>query len=101
MLYVSRLRLRVSHRDPSLVVAQGATRRSYKPFAQCFGASNNSEAKAVLIVKSVNCHNHLVKAMQAVQRTSMAPVNGSGSLLRKRLSLISRYAAAALSMVNE
>lgn len=99
VLYVSRLRLRVSHRDPSLVVAQGATKRSYRPFAQAFG--KQSETRAELIVTAVNCNHLLVKALEAAQRTAMAPVNGNGQQLRARLSRIGHYAAAALSKINE
>lgn len=90
---MSRVRLRVSHRDSALVVAQGATNRSYKPFAQAFG--NSANRKAELIVKAVNCHAHMVKALQACQRTAELPPEGDARL-RTRLALISSYAALAL-----
>lgn len=96
---MKRLRLRVSHDDAALVLAQGTTKRSYKPFAQAFGAAANRNA--TLIVKAVNCNNHMVKALHAVLRTSRLPVNGNGARLRTRLSLIERYASTALSQVEK
>lgn len=95
---MSRIRLRVSHRDAALVVGQGSTTRSYKPFAQCFG--NGAPRKAELIVKAVNCHAHMVKALQACQRTAELPPNGNGARLRTRLALISSYAALALKKLE-
>jgi hypothetical protein len=89
---MSRIRLRVSHRDPGLVVAQGSTKRSYKPFAQCFGS--NANRKAAIIVKAVNCHAHMVKALQATMRT--AQMQTSDSRMRTRLALITSYAKLAL-----
>lgn len=91
---MKRLRLRVSHRDASLVVAQGAARRSYKPFAQTFGKS--SEAKAALIVKAVNCHGVLVKALEASLRAARS--RGDATV---KLNLVGRYAAAAIKQSNE
>lgn len=96
---MKRLRLRVSHRDAALVVAQGATKRSYKPFAHAFGAAANSNA--ALVVKAVNCHNHLVKAMQSIQRTAQSPLNGNGARSRMRLSLVGRIAQTALSKLED
>lgn len=90
---MSRIRLRVSHRDASLVVAQGAVTRSYLPFAQTFG--NNAPRKAELVVKAVNCHAHMLKALQACQRTAELPAAGDARL-RTRLALISSIAALAL-----
>jgi hypothetical protein len=97
---MSRLRLRVSPQDRALVQAQGSTRRSYKPFAQAFGTKRVSETSAALIVKSVNCHNHLIVAMRTILRTTQRPVNGNGTRMRTRLALIARYATAALSKVR-
>lgn len=94
---MSRLRLRVSHQDKTLVVAQGATKRSYKPFAIAFGKRSGA-TNADSIVTAVNCHNHLIKAMQAIHRTARRPANGNARL---RLSLIARYASAALSKVSK
>lgn len=94
-----RLRLRISHRDASLVVSQGSTTRSYKPFAQAFGVKSAS-AKAALIVTAVNCHIHMIKALQAIERTSRLPLNGNGARLRTRLTLIGRYASSALKAVQ-
>lgn len=95
---MSRLRLRVSHRDPSLVVAQGSTRRSYKPYAQAFGAKSTERAE--LVVMAVNCHTHMVKALQAIQRTASVPSNGNGARTRIRMALIGNYAAAALKRLK-
>lgn len=92
---MSRVRLRVSHRDPALVVAQGSAKRSYMPFAQAFGATANR--KAALIVKAVNCHNHMVKALQATMRTAQLPANGNA---RARLALIQSYARLALAKLE-
>ncbi|MDR5728040.1 MAG: hypothetical protein RB191_11505 [Terriglobia bacterium] len=88
---MSRIRLRVSHRDSTLVVGQGATKRSYLPFAQCFG--QGASRKAALIVKAVNCHGHLVKALEATMRTAQRPANGNS---RVRLALVASYAKLAL-----
>jgi hypothetical protein len=93
---MSRIRLRVSHRDPALVVAQGATTRSYKPFAQAFGSTANR--KAALIVTAVNCHAHMLKTLQACERTAQMPPNGNA---RARLVLIASYAKLALKKVSE
>lgn len=95
---MKRLRLRVSHQDAALVLAQGATKRSYKPFAHAFGGA--ARRNAALIVKAVNCHNHMVKALQAVQRTAELPPNGNGARLRTRLALVSSYAALALKKLE-
>lgn len=91
---MSRVRLRVSHRDPALVVAQGSTKRSYRPYAQAFGATANR--KAALIVTAVNCHGHMVKALQAVMRTAELPSNGDRARMRTRLALVVSYAKLAL-----
>jgi hypothetical protein len=93
-----RLRLRVSHKDAALVLAQGSAKRSYKPFAQAFGAAANRNAK--LIVKAVNCNSHMLKALHAVLRTSRLPVNENGRAIA-RLSLIERYASTALSQIEK
>jgi hypothetical protein len=93
---MKRLRLRVSHQDAALVLAQGATKRSYKPFAQAFGGAANRNA--TLIVKAVNCNSHMVKALRAVLRMSRLPENGRAIA---RLSLIERYASTALSQVEK
>jgi hypothetical protein len=95
---MSRIRLRVSHRDAALVVAQGSTKRSYKPFAQCFGSTANR--KAALVVKAVNCHSHMVKALQAVQRTAELPSNGDRARMRTRLALIVSYSKLALKRLE-
>lgn len=92
---MSRIRLRVSHRDPALVVAQGATKRSYRPYAQCFGSTANR--KAALIVTAVNCHSHMVKALQATLRTAQRPANGNA---RVRLALVASYAKLALLRIK-
>jgi hypothetical protein len=97
---MSRLRLRVSPQDRAFVLAQGSTRRSYRPFAQAFGTKRVSEAHAELIVTATNCHQHLVKALQRIQREAQRPVNGNGARMRTRLSLIARHAATALSRVS-
>lgn len=94
---MKRLRLKIDSRDPAHVIAQGSTRRSYRPFAQAFGTKRISETNAALIVKSVNCHNHLVDAMQRILRTAQRPANGN---TRLRLVLIARYAAAALRQLQ-
>jgi hypothetical protein len=94
---MKRLRLRVS-KDPGLVLAQGTTKRSYKPFAQAFGAGKRGSDNAALIVKAVNCNTHMTKALHAVLRMSRLPVNGDW---RTRLSLIERYASTALSQVEK
>lgn len=94
---MSRIRLRVSHRDPALVVAQGSTTRGYKPFAQCFGQA--APRKAALVVKAVNCHSHMVKALQACLRTAEMPPTGDARM-RTRLALISSYAAIALRRIQ-
>jgi hypothetical protein len=91
-----RLRLRAS-KDAGLVLAQGATSRSYRPFAQVFGTQRVSQKNAALIIKAVNYHNHLIKAMEAVQRGAQLPTNWNDERLRKRLALIGHYAAAALA----
>lgn len=92
---MSRIRLRVSHRDPALVVAQSSTKRGYRPFAQAFGATANR--KAALIVTAVNCHAHMVKALQAALRTAQMPPNGNA---RTRLVLIASYAKLALKRLE-
>jgi hypothetical protein len=98
---MSRLRLRVNSKDRALVQSQGTTRRGFKPFAHAFGATKRTgDANAALIVKAVNCHNHLIKAMQAIQRAAQLPTNGNGERLRKRLALIRRFASTALSKVD-
>lgn len=94
----SRLRLRVDHRDPAMVLAQGTTKRSYKPFAHAFGSA--APRKAALVVTAVNCHAHMVKALQAVQRSARLPLNGNGERATTRLALIRRYADTALSKVQ-
>lgn len=91
-----RLRLRVSHQDAALVLAQGTTKRSYRPFAQAFGG--NAKRNAALIVQAVNCNSHMVKALHAVLRTSRVPVNSDW---RTRLRLIERYASTALSQIEK
>lgn len=88
---MSRVRLRVSHRDPALVLAQGASTRSYRNFCQCFGAS--ADRKAALIVKAVNCHQHMQKALEACLRTAQ---RGNGARAQTRLTLIASYAKLAL-----
>lgn len=95
---MKRLRLRVSHKDAALVLAQGSTKRSYKPFAHMFGG--NANRNAALIVKAVNCHTHMVKALQAIQRTARVPSNGNGARTRVRMALIGRYATTALLKVR-
>ena len=95
----ARIRVKVSHQDPAFVLIQSRP-RSYAPFAHAFGTKRISQKNAALIVKSVNCCHHLIKALQAVQRTSRLPVNGNGERMRTRLNLIGRYAAAALKQVN-
>jgi hypothetical protein len=91
---MSRLRLRVSHRDAALVVAQGATSRSYKPFAQAFGS--NAKRNAALVVGAVNHHQHMVKVLQAILRMADLPQNNDVARMRVRLAFISRYCASAL-----
>lgn len=91
---MSRVRLRVSHRDQTMVVAQGASTRSYRPFCQTFGAS--ADRKAALIVKAVNCHQHMVKALESCQRTAQRP-NGNAKV---RLALIASYAKLALRKLS-
>jgi hypothetical protein len=99
---MQRLRLKVSSGDPSLVRAQVSSRRGYRPFAQAFGATHRtSKANAAMIVKAVNCHNHLIKAMKAIQRTAHLHANGNGERLRTRLKLIARFSRTALSKVEE
>lgn len=93
---MSRVRLRVSHRDQNLVVAQGASTRSYRPFCQTFGAS--ADRKAALIVRAVNCHGVLVKALEACQRTAQ---RGNGSRAQTRLALIVSYTKLALRRIEE
>lgn len=93
---MSRVRLRVSHRDPALVVAQGATNRSYRPFAQCFGAGANK--KAQVIVRAVNCHTHMQKALESTLRTAQRPANGNAKV---RLALVASYAKLALRRIKE
>lgn len=93
-----RLRLRVSHKDAALVLAQGATKRSYKPFAQAFGGAANRNA--ALIAKAVNSNSHMLKVLHAVLRTSRLPVNENGRAIA-RLSLIEHYVSMALSQVEK
>lgn len=92
---MSRIRLRVSHRDAALVVAQGSAKRSYRPFAQAFGATANR--KAALIVTAVNCHGVLVKALESCQRTAQ---RGNGARAQTRLVLIASYAKLALKRLE-
>lgn len=91
---MSRLRLKVDTQDRAHVLAQGSTRRKFKPFAHAFGTKRVAEANAERIVVSVNCHHHMVSAMQRVLHLAQRP-NGS-----TRLALVSRIAAAALKRVN-
>jgi hypothetical protein len=99
---VSRLRLRVSHKDAALVQSQGTTTRSYRPFAQAFGPTKRAaEANAALIVKAVNCHNHLVFAMQRVQHAARLPAGANGQRLQARLKMIARHAATALERLDK
>lgn len=99
MKAVKRLRLRISHQDAALILAQGATLRSYKPFAHAFGATKRiADANAALIVTAVNCHTHMVKALQATLRTAQLSSNGSSA--RLHLALITRYARAALERLE-
>lgn len=93
---MSRVRLRVSHRDPALVVAQGSATRSYRPFAQCFGASANR--KAQLVVTAINCHVHMQKALLACLRTAQ---RGNGTRAQTRLALITSYAKLALRRLEQ
>jgi hypothetical protein len=94
---MNRLRLRVS-KDPGLVLAQGATRRSFKPFAHAFGSDRVSRSRAALIVKSVNCHNHLVFAMKRVRHTAQMSTNDTQ--LQTRLKLVADYANKALARLE-
>lgn len=94
---VKRLRLCVNHKDRALVLAQGASKRSYKPFAQAFGGSANR--RAALIVESVNSHSHMIKTLRAVQRMSQLPVSDSDRQ-RTRLALIARHVTTALAQVG-
>lgn len=89
---MKRLRLRVSHRDPTLVVAQGATTRSYKPYAQAFG-EKKAPRRAAVIVTAVNCHFHMVSTLRLIERTARR--NGN-----PRLVLIATFARTALSKLN-
>jgi len=100
-------RLKVDPKDPTLVMTEQVRGRGYKTVvAQTFGTKAFRQNNAALIVKSVNCHNHLIIAMQTVLRATQMPIkngnghgNGNGieKKLRTRLALISRYATAALS----
>lgn len=90
---MSRLRLRVSHRDAAMVVAQGSVTRSYKPYAQAFGA--NAASRAATIVTAVNCHHHMITTLQHIERASR--MNGTDA--RSRVRLIGRFARTALSKV--
>ena len=94
---VKRLRLRVNHKDLALVLAQGASKHSYKPFAQAFGGSANR--RAALIVESVNSHNHMLKTLRAVQRMAQLPVSDSVKQ-RRVLALIARHVTTALAQVE-
>lgn len=87
---MNRLRLRVSNQDAALVLAQGATKRSYKPFAHAFGG--NARRNAALIVTAVNCHRHMITTLQHIERASR--MNGADA--RTRVRLIGRFARAAL-----
>lgn len=91
---MKRLRLRVSHQDAALVLAQGATSRSYKPFAHAFGV--NAKRNASLIVTAVNCHRHMVTTLQHIERASR--MNGSDA--RTRVRLIGRFARTALARIE-
>jgi hypothetical protein len=94
-------RLKIDPRDSTLVMTEIRKGRGYKTIvAQTFGAKQFRENNARLIVKSVNCHNHLIVAMQTVLRATQLPVNGNGERLKLRLALIARYATAALSKVQ-
>ena len=79
------------------MLAQGASKHSYKPFAQAFGSSANR--RAALIVESVNSHVHMLKTLRAVQRMSELPASDSDRQ-RKRLALIARCVTAALAQVG-
>lgn len=94
-------RLKVDPNDPTLIMAEKAKGRGYTVnVAQTFGTKQFREANALLIVKSVNCHQHLILAMQTILRATQLPVNGDAPRLRIRLALIARYASAALSKAN-
>jgi len=95
---MSRLRLRINPRDRAFVEVQGSTKRKFKPFAHAFGAK--SEANAALIVQAVNCHHHMVVAIQRIQQAANRPVNGNGARLRTRLALIANITAAALKRID-
>lgn len=90
---MSRIRLRVSNRDAALVEAQGATKRGRKPFAHAFGKS--AASNAALIVTAVNCHQHMVKALQHTLRTAQHQGDA-----RVRLRLVARFAKAALARLE-
>ena len=92
---MKRLRLRVNPKDRAFVEAQGSTRRKFKPFAHAFGAK--SEANAALIVTAVNCHHHMVTAMQLVLHLAR---RGNGNRLQTRMALVANIAAAALKGVH-
>jgi hypothetical protein len=94
---VNRLRLCVNHKDRALVLVQGASKRSYKPFAHAFGGSANR--RAALIVESVNSHVHMLKTLRAVQRMAQLPASDSDRQ-RKRLALIARHVTTALAQVE-
>lgn len=98
---MKRLRLKVSEQDRDFVLVQGSTRRRFKPFAHAFGNTRRaSEANAALIVKAVNCHTHMVLALQAIRRMTQRPVNGNGARLQRRIALIARRTTDALLRVG-
>lgn len=96
---MKRLRLKIDPKDRAHVLAQGSTRRSFKPFAHAFGTTRIGESNAALIVEAVNCHHLLVKDLQTILREATRPVNGNGQRMRTRLALIARHAGVAVSRV--